>query len=637
MARQTSTARRLGRLLLLATLLLPSPLFGQADAPVRQPTLLVNASHLDDSILARLMTKLSSLSPPEAWTPVRVLPGDTLFSVIARRYRYSDRMFPATSSAIVQVVLAANGLSNPAAIRAGRVLRLPPLPARPHDEGASFAMAQVVQPMTASVGFGRLDALFGHAAPAPPAPPPAEAANAATIAVPLEPGAYQQLLESLPPDARRLFEAASYYGPQTDRAELRFDAPRELASLPSAVRAPSGIDLSTLSPASAGRLYLLDFFTARQQREHCPHGNRVREVAWQVLRMANALHLRDRVVTIDFDFRNPASVVNKVIETYVSSQKNNDRRRFCRSLVDANRRLLQSDPNPYAVPVLFLQILYEWLLSQPDVSVVSSSFYTRIDPYRLLPSSFRPDSVPVLFSAVSDSFRYIEEVDSEEPASTFWNLRNDYGVVLVGAETPEGLLGMTSRDGDGVTAVGPGAGWGETGDCLTPIEAGTSYATPAVATQLFLARALWRSRGLALDTGREAKVRIAMAGDIKPSQASSYASGGIPSLGKLLADTDYVVDAAGRVLPARVRTGFLETRDPSGATITMPIRRGPNAIAALQWVADELYSFCESTMHWQRADAVGIGLTIDVDGVTTTFQTLSDVRRSYSQVAVLKR
>jgi len=114
----------------------------------------------------------------------------------------------------------------------------------------------------------------------------------------------------------------------------------------------------------------------------------------------------------------------------------------------------------------------------------------------------------------------------------------------------------------------------------------------------------------------------------------SYSSGGVPAIEKLLSHGDYAVATSHKLSPIKVRTGFLEERDPSGTIATTPIRRGASSICSLQWVGNDLYVFRESEMRWRRANPVGLNITIDVDGETRTLD-MNAVQGTYTQITVL--
>jgi len=62
--------------------------------------------------------------------------GDNLYSLIAKKYRFSDRREKEVADEILRMIQEGNGLTG-TFLKAGQTLKLPPLPTRPLDKGAS--------------------------------------------------------------------------------------------------------------------------------------------------------------------------------------------------------------------------------------------------------------------------------------------------------------------------------------------------------------------------------------------------------------------------------------------------------------------------------------------------------------------
>jgi hypothetical protein len=252
------------------------------------------------------------------------------------------------------------------------------------------------------------------------------------------------------------------------------------------------------------RYYIVDFFK-QSALQPCPHGRGVMDVALETLRRHGAFHLADAIKPIEADPRVDRPNAERLVEQYYRVAIPDDDIRS-HKLEEVRQRLRadRAEGMPVRVPLAYLQALYHDLTTRSDTAVISSSFWVRFDGSDFLPASYTPSSEVILPSAVLDhDLIAVEDVRYEQPIRQFFDYRRNYPVGLVGAlRTPGVTLGMISKIGDGVTFVGQGAGWGRKDSCISVNEAGTSYATPDVATQLFLVRAYWKTARSLCDGAR---------------------------------------------------------------------------------------------------------------------------------------
>ncbi|WNG38645.1 S8/S53 family peptidase [Archangium violaceum] len=220
--------------------------------------------------------------------------------------------------------------------------------------------------------------------------------------------------------------------------------------------------------------------------------------------------------------------------------------------------------NKHIVPILYLVALYDELLERNPSAIISSSFFTTADPFKVFPNSFKPGSGALLFSAALNTPGDVEDTPYE-PQKTFWQLRHDYGVVLVGGTDTNGkAFGMSSSKGAGLSCLARGAGY--KGRCVTEDEHGASFATPAVASMLLVARSFWRLNNEHV-SGVAAKRRLLLAS--RPYlQFKQSAAMGSPQPDKLFlkgGSYAFFEGAVGRRAATPQRVGHL-TNPPTAKT-----------------------------------------------------------------------
>lgn len=139
-----------------------------------------------------------------------------------------------------------------------------------------------------------------------------------------------------------------------------------------------------------------------------------------------------------------------------------------------------------------------------------------------------------------------EEYSVMEPISSYATYQSRVGSVIVGNRVgPAEHRGMFSVCGKNIHTLGRGVGWGNV-ECTKCIDAksdtGTSFATPEVATKMFIAKAYWRKFSKRPVNSLEARMRLIMATDLRPCFVGKFASGGSIDFNKLLCtDAAYLV------------------------------------------------------------------------------------------------
>lgn len=607
-----------------------------------RPSIIVGIRHMDPEAQASVLRALASLvleRPDSAATwPLRTIqPGDTLYNIISNTYHFSDKLHRPAADALLDVIQRVNGLTTDKLV-AGQHLRLPPLPTRPRDIGATPEFVQRVIPGIASGTFHFRSLLEG-------ARRTSSSPNIGAVYLIPEVSLrdVQKFLAVIPAPVRdRILGKSLYIGPTTEKADLYLSQTNSSPPVPpAAVESYDATSaLSSVASEQSGHLYLFDLFN-RPDKNGCAHGDVVFSVAATTLRNYGLDRFVANVKKVELNVYLPGwkEQVRQKAYAYAHAHPQ-DVETELRTEID--RLLAESPASPTGVgaairvPLLLIAALNHDALHDPETSVVSSSYYAFSDGVKWLPEDYRPDNPVVFVNAVLDTDSKIENsVNSKvEPISTYWNLRKTYGVILVGAEqTPGHWFGMYSDSGDGVTCLARGFGWNQT------CPGGTSFAAPFVAVQLMLARSFWKAHQLTVDA-REAKTRLLLSSEINPSYVGKYASGGIPQLNRLLRTKGpFGVRLDGSIVDLSISdTSQLTYRGDDGFLHSPFLRRTANPIddiAGIQIVGSEVYLFRESELVWRRITDLRPQIVLVDAGQQLSFQTAADLANKFKAIIVL--
>lgn len=611
-------------------------LSAQTTAPSKyQPTVIIDSQALSEERRAAILASLSKLTNVSSWSEVTVAPHDSLSKLIYDYYGYSESKFPKTTDALIKIISEANNLQNKL-VFAGRQMRIPLLPARPYAKGARADLAQVIDTQSDSMFIAKARDVVARANET--ANDQTELARGSTWIVRMSPQENLQFLADLPLELRTSLEDGNIYsGPTVEVEEVSVSEPPDFENEASTAAAanPAQLNFVTgLNPASVGKYYVLDFFKPKNSSV-CTHGDMVVDVAKQTLDKYGAGQLKGNIIPLQIDFFEDKDAASQIILDYIKTFSSDKIQNNLKAAVDKLRSQSKPTPEKRYVPLLYLQALYNNLISRPDTAVVSSSFFLRFDGFHVVPLNYRPESGVNLLSAVMDDGGHIEEA-LVEPQKSFYEGRRDLGVILVGAEKDAGhAFGMTSRNGDGVSCIAQGTGWGTTESCITPAKIGTSFSTPAIAVQMLLAKAYWSANGLNF-SGKEAKTRLLLSSDVTPAFVGQYASGGLTRLEKLLRPNGAFAEKTdGTITDLLITGGFIEVNSPSGGSPDrFNFKRGSEGFCGIQIVEGRTFIFREAVMQWKEVDPVNFSLTIRKDGIDETLS-LTTFATQFKEAVIL--
>jgi hypothetical protein len=160
-----------------------------------------------------------------------------------------------------------------------------------------------------------------------------------------------------------------------------------------------------------------------------------------------------------------------------------------------------------------------------------------------------------------------------------------------------------------VTCLGPGFGW--TGRCIAPGEAGNSFAAPAISTTLMLAKTYWSSLGERLDAV-QARRRLLLAA--RPvAKFQQYASMGVPTLARLLLRRGtYALTASGapqRLDKLKGRVAFTVAGESEERVL--PFRAGAVAGVQFDTAGDFVFIDGQAEIRWRPARVTRLELTYE--------------------------
>lgn len=311
---------------------------------------------------------------------------------------------------------------------------------------------------------------------------------------------------------------------------------------------------------NVGQYYIVDFFAQKDlvrnpsdnQIYTCSHGALVEAVARKSLKEYGADSLQSKIHVKEFNYFLAPQEDKNLIEEYINKAG------FAPSMKILKQKELEElktyvpDINKKQTSMLYIQALYWSLLSKPDTAVISSSTYAKFDFYQPMPITFdQTSAVPLLNAVLNDANSDINN-PQYQPLRYFFDTGVKLPTVLVGATKGQSHEGMSDiqRKG-GVTSIAPGS-W------VVPIQCdegtvelniwGASFATPALGAMLLTAKSYWRAKGKEPNNALDMRRRLLLAGEPREDFIGFFASGGIPSLKKLLvSDKPFLIDKSGAI------------------------------------------------------------------------------------------
>jgi hypothetical protein len=398
--------------------------------------------------------------------------------------------------------------------------------------------------------------------------------------------------------------------------------------------------LRSIPDSAFGRMVVLDAFTSEGT---CSHGEKVLDVIRAVLTQAGRIDVFDHVdhEPVNY-FGNEAMCIALLSDYFIEAvpvEEEKWMRIIARATLKYLRRLKPTSPSQLEMPELLLYVLINKYYAE-EADVITTSFYATCQGLSVLPRLTPQDNTCLVTAAMNESGSTVDDIVRVSGLSNFRALGRieplysysigyeNSGALIVGNYVGQGqFCGMSSGVENCVSTLGYGLGWD--GNCIEPADLGASFATPQVATMLFLAKAFWRSKGWQV-TPREARLRLLLASDLDESMIGRFASAGTPNPCKLLINGQGFVQRNDSTLQVAViqDSSIVELAD--GERILFGT--GPDQLAGLCSIGQVFYGFRMSSLAWEYLGVQNIRLRITTDSNNLIIDSPEQFRASLNQL-----
>lgn len=304
---------------------------------------------------------------------------------------------------------------------------------------------------------------------------------------------------------------------------------------------PLKVNLNNLNVDDFKNFYLFDVFSG----DSCSHGDKVYDVVRQLLHLYHLDFAIQKVIKRPINYFSHVQAGDSLYYQYLMKTKQDLPTRLKYSIIDSVTTVEKLNSNS-ETPSRYLLAIY-FLAADEEPDIISSSFVGQSDDTYFIKTFKSFNTNTNFLTAALNEPEYIEEKNFfstqsnepfsvDEPLTTYYKFKNDIGTIIVGNQIDSGKFeGMYSKDGENVTVLGKGKGWGLYGytTCIDSIDIGTSFSTPEVATKLFVAKAFWRKNNLFV-SALEARNRMVLSSNIEPPFVGKFASAGSININKLL-------------------------------------------------------------------------------------------------------
>ncbi|MDI1322576.1 MAG: hypothetical protein PSV36_07480 [Algoriphagus sp.] len=390
-----------------------------------------------------------------------------------------------------------------------------------------------------------------------------------------------------------------------------------------------------------GTYYIVDFFSS----DDCSHGNKVLSVVNQRLKELNLDSLKLKIVPVPINyFQNIDSSLFFLEKYYNSPSLSRLPKLEGNATIQKLKKLRNKNLQNYGnnIPEIFLDAVLKHLYGNtPDI--ISTSFY--ITTYRDIMPNFVNSQTNFITASLNEPGKKIEDLAERSQSlngnilgaiqplySSYLNYAKT-GTIIVGSKIRSSVFyGMSSINGEYISTLGKGIGWGNLESCLKPSEKGSSYSTPDVAITLFIAKAFWRMHDF-FPNAIESRTRLIMCSDIEKDFIGKFASGGQPNLNKMLSiGTGFIEKSNGELIDCSEISGSIKFNNDS----QLPIKRGREGISGITVIDDQVFAFFESSLSWKLIEINNLNIVYESSGKSYKISSLDEFKTSFKQIVKLK-
>lgn len=304
------------------------------------------------------------------------------------------------------------------------------------------------------------------------------------------------------------------------------------------------------------------------------------------------------------------------------------------------------------IPEIYLKALFQYHYRlNPDI--ISSSFWAESLNGSIMPSVVDYSNTNMITAAeniendIDDLVQGGQYEDartrSKQPLHDYYTRYGFDGSMIVGNSIAKGQY--AGAFGNKISTLGRGTGW--VGSVIKETDLGTSFATPDVATKLYIAKAYWKSKGDTL-VGTEARLRLLLASDLDTAYLGLFSSGGTPNMVKLLQLHNYAERVDGQIVRidsidfdnANV---IINSKETKPFKRSMRIKEGKRkrteeGMCGLAYCEGNFYGFSESAKEamWQKIGLKGLNLKFKIGEEYYNITDTSGFIKEFKQIVILK-
>jgi hypothetical protein len=405
--------------------------------------------------------------------------------------------------------------------------------------------------------------------------------------------------------------------------------------------------LKNIDTAYFRKYYVFDYFNGKSG-----HGKKVLDVIASRFKKFGLDTINYKIIPVSINYFQNKDESIRFLERFYQLSKINRRNPAIQDLVGINliKYLKSYEGDSYkdcesCIPEGFLNAIFNYYYSlKPDIISTSFSAFTK--------NSITPQFTETTTSLLTAGLNVSGNIESlfnreqlggsqlnfQQPLLSYFNSYPNAGCIIVGNRVMPGkFAGWYSLNGDRMTTLGQGIGWGNDFTTIKPKESGASFATPDVAAQLYIAKAYWLSKKVKVNS-IESRVRLLLATDIDSSFIGKFASGGVVNIKKLLQLSAYAEMANGNIVPITFNTGSISYNDVSKC----PLKRDglykgkySKGICGLTIIGSRFYAFAENDLCWKEIDINNISINITANGIPYLIRNSSDFSKTFKQIVLL--
>jgi hypothetical protein len=599
----------------------------------------------------KVLSALSILSAENnAFDTIKIKPRQSLFTIFKDNFNFELRDRFNFKNSLQNVVKALNNLSSDYRIFSGEQLSIPTLPKRPSVNSTSKAVQFIdIYKNKKAIALTDVLSFKGEVV----SDPNHSLENAAIWAYNLNTSDYNRFKILITVESfNKLYGKSIIQVREPVFTQVLFPIENDNVQ----IQATGSIQNTALIEKIKGieakfysKYYILDFFN----NAPCPHGDKVLDVIKSRLKEFQIDKIVDtNIIPIPINYFDNETMAIKFLEGYYNVDLNkHPELRLWKINGDATITSLKKIklPSlrkcPTCIPEIYLNACLKYYYNKkPDV--ISTSFYVSTSDGDLMPKFFGSSPTNLITATLNEPGRKIEDLfnrepnidgsplSSIEPLSALYLNYTASGGIIVGNKIDKGkFYGMYSANGDRVSILGKGIGWGNENSCIKTADKGASFATPDVGVELFIAKAFWRSKALKV-TPVEARKRLLLSVDIEPEFIGQFASPGTCNMNKLLS----VDDAIGEGLSENIFPIKILENSQINYNTNKQVSFGndPNEITGLTFINNQTFAFFNSTINWREIIINNISIRLQVNNISSTYNDIDSFRKNFRQIIFFK-